>query len=100
MRRLKDRRRSTSEIKLQTRGSLRSDEGLNYMSQARIPPCNVVSSIADWERLYQFAILELDPNKLPRRVSEAHRAIFDRAEEIMTTTTESESRDLRMRCVC
>jgi hypothetical protein len=41
------------------------------------PPSNLVSSNAVCKRLYQFAILELDPHKLPRRVSEARHAVLD-----------------------
>ncbi len=64
------------------------------MSQGGIPVSGVVSSIADWKRLYQYAILELDPNKLPQRIAEARHAILDRAEEMITRTKEEESRDL------
>jgi hypothetical protein len=37
-----------------------------------------------WKKPYEAAILELDPNKLQQRISEAHQAILDRAEELLT----------------
>jgi hypothetical protein len=64
------------------------------MSEAGIPPSYVVSSVADWKRLYQRAILELDPAKVPGRITLARHAMLDRAEEIMSGSSEGESRDL------
>jgi hypothetical protein len=34
----------------------------------------------DWKTLYQLALLELEPIKLPARISEARRAIIERLE--------------------
>jgi hypothetical protein len=43
------------------------------MSQTGIPLSNVVSSVADWKRLYQCAILQLDPAKVPDSSEEESR---------------------------
>ena len=43
-----------------------------------------VSLASKWRQLYECAILELDPNKLLGRITEARHAILDRAEEILT----------------
>ena len=42
------------------------------------------ASAPDWKELYQLAVLELDPAKLPQRVCEARNAILDRIEETHT----------------
>ena len=63
------------------------------MSQAVIPPSSVVSSIADWKRLYQYAILERDSSKVPPRVAEPGHAILNRAEDLKTETAVGETRD-------
>ncbi len=42
------------------------------------------ASASGWRQLYECAILELDPSKLPGRITEARHAILDRAEEILT----------------
>ena len=34
----------------------------------------------DWKTLYQLAILEVDPTKLPTRITEARRAIIEHLE--------------------
>jgi len=47
-----------------------------------------------WKELYQAAILELDGGKLPGRISEARRAINDRAEETSTSSSLTENRAL------
>jgi hypothetical protein len=39
-------------------------------------------SPAAWKQRYQFALLETDPAKLPRRVADAHTAICDRIREL------------------
>jgi hypothetical protein len=49
---------------------------------------------AGWQKLYSCAILEVDTTKLPERISEARRAIYDRAEEILTTSSDDERRSL------
>jgi len=38
------------------------------------------SQSMDWKELYQLAILELDPIKLPERIADARRAIAERLE--------------------
>ena len=38
------------------------------------------SQSMDWKELYQLAILELDPIKLPERIADARRAIIERLE--------------------
>ena len=43
-----------------------------------------------WKHLYECAMLELDNSKLPERIAAAHRAIVDRAEEIVTNQSEDE----------
>ena len=47
-----------------------------------------------WYQLYQSAMLELDDSKLPLRIAEARRAIYDRAAKVLTTSTEGERREL------
>jgi hypothetical protein len=41
-----------------------------------------------WQGLYQDAVLEFDNAKLPKRISQARCAIHDRAEEILTDSSE------------
>ena len=43
-----------------------------------------------WKQLYECAVLELDPNKLPERIAEARRAILDRAEEVLAQPPDGE----------
>ena len=38
----------------------------------------------DWTQLYQLAVLESDPTRLPQRISDARNAILDRIEETLT----------------
>jgi hypothetical protein len=47
-----------------------------------------------WKKPYEAAILELDPTKLPRRISEAHQAILNRIEELLTRPSDSEQHAL------
>jgi len=49
----------------------------------------------EWKRLYQAAMLELDPAKLPQRISEAHKAIVDRTESRFLKPSDSEQLALR-----
>jgi hypothetical protein len=67
--------------------------GCEYMFQAGIPSSCVVSSIADWKRLYRSAILEHDSSKVPHRIAVARHAILVRATEIKTNRSEGESSD-------
>jgi hypothetical protein len=43
-----------------------------------------------WKHLYECAMLELDKSKLPERIAAAHRAIVDRAEEIVGNQSDDE----------
>jgi hypothetical protein len=43
-----------------------------------------------WKHLYECAMLEIDHSKLPERIAAAHRAIVDRAEEIVANQSEDE----------
>jgi hypothetical protein len=42
------------------------------------------ASGVQWERLYESALLELNPQRVPAAITVARRAMLDRAEEIMT----------------
>jgi len=37
----------------------------------------------DWKQLYQLAFVELDPTKLPQRISDARNAILNRIEDTL-----------------
>jgi hypothetical protein len=43
-----------------------------------------------WKHFYECAMLELDKSKLPERIAAAHRAIVERAEEIITNQSTDE----------
>jgi hypothetical protein len=43
-----------------------------------------------WRELYKCAMLELDNRKLPERIAAAHRAIVDRAGEIVAHQSDDE----------
>jgi hypothetical protein len=47
-----------------------------------------------WRVLYQAAVLEIDPNKLPQRIAEAKGAIMDRIEDFIHSGDGSESQAL------
>jgi inhibitor of KinA sporulation pathway (predicted exonuclease) len=47
-----------------------------------------------WKQLYECAILELDHTKLSERITDARRAILDRAEEVLTRPSTDEHRAL------
>ena len=51
---------------------------------------DVAASGAQWKRLYESALLELNPQRLPVAITLARCAIFDRAEEIMTNPATDE----------
>ena len=51
-------------------------------------------STEKWYALYQSAVLEVDDVQLAQRILEARRAIFDRAEEVLTVSLTDERRDL------
>ena len=44
----------------------------------------------DWKELYQLAMLETDPAKLPPLISDAHRAILDRIQEMLAKPISAE----------
>ncbi len=44
----------------------------------------------DWKELYQLAILETDPAKLPPLIADAHKAILDRIQETLTKPLSAE----------
>jgi multidrug efflux pump subunit AcrA (membrane-fusion protein) len=50
--------------------------------------------VAQWKKPYEAAILELDPTKLQQRISEAHQAILNRIEELLTRPSDSEQHAL------
>jgi hypothetical protein len=56
------------------------------MSTARFPSGTPTTPL--WQVLYQDAVLEFDNAKLPERISKARNAIHDRAEEILTDSSE------------
>jgi hypothetical protein len=43
-----------------------------------------------WRDLYECAMLELDNSRLPERIAAAHRAIVDRAGEIVANQSDDE----------
>jgi hypothetical protein len=43
-----------------------------------------VTSTAGWKQLYQSALLETDAAKLPGRIADAHTAIYDRMQELLS----------------
>ena len=45
---------------------------------------NGAASGEQWKRFYEFALLEIDPQRVPEAIRVARRAILDRAEQIMT----------------
>lgn len=47
---------------------------------------------ATWKPLYEAALLESDPSKLPELITIARTAIFDRIEESLTHPLPSEQR--------
>jgi len=49
-----------------------------------------IPSNADWKRLYEAALLETDPSRLPERILLARKAIFERIEESLREPVASE----------
>lgn len=47
-----------------------------------------------WRQVYEAALLELDPTKLLDRINQAHRAILDRMEELLTAPVSPEHKEL------
>jgi hypothetical protein len=64
--------------------------GVHAMAQANPLPSRSPSRTdsaapgVQWERLYESALLELNPQRVPVAITVARRAMLDRAEEIMT----------------
>ena len=58
------------------------------------------SFASSWKQFYERAILELDSSQLPRRIADAHRAIFERAEEILTKPSGGENHELHDALPC
>ena len=48
----------------------------------------------DWNELYQLAMLETDPAKLPPLIADAHKAILDRIQETLAKPISAESERL------
>lgn len=44
-----------------------------------------------WKRLYEAALLELDPNLLPQRIADAEKAIRERALALFQTNGDNNS---------
>jgi hypothetical protein len=61
---------------------------------SRSPSRSDIAASEQWKRYYESALLELNPQLLSGAITVARRAIFDRAEEIMTTPTSDEHRAL------
>lgn len=47
-----------------------------------------------WKKPYEAAILELDPTKLQLRINEAHQAILNRVEQLLTRPSDREQQAL------
>jgi len=52
------------------------------------------ASPAGWHVLYQAALFETDPNKMPLRIAEAETAILVRMKELFTITSDHIEEDL------
>ena len=52
------------------------------------------SHLLHWSELFQLAMVELDPAKLPARIAIAHEAILDRIEETLTKPSGGEHQKL------
>ena len=48
----------------------------------------------NWRALYEAAVLELDPEKIPARIAEAQRAVMDRMEDLNRSSDGAESQAL------
>ena len=52
------------------------------------------ASCSDWKRLYQTALLELDPLKMRARIADAQIAIFKRGAELVARSSCREHQQL------
>jgi hypothetical protein len=71
--------------------------GLIHLSEAVMKPHNDQPSndmATAWKGLYELAMMELDIDKVPARIVEARRAMFDRAEEILKHSVSDEHRSI------
>lgn len=48
----------------------------------------------DWKRLYQIALFETDPAKIPDRIVDAQGAILERGNQLLASSPCPEHRDL------
>ncbi len=63
------------------------DQASHFPSCSVIPSpsrSNRAASQPRWKQLYESALLEINPLHVPEAIAVARRAIFDRANEIMT----------------
>jgi hypothetical protein len=63
--------------------------------QSRFEMRNEMMHSPAWKQLYEIALIEGDPNKLPKRFAEARHAILDRVEELLTGPSTWEHRALK-----
>jgi hypothetical protein len=47
-----------------------------------------------WQVLYQAALLETDPNKMPERIADAEKAILSRIQELFVTSADHIEEDV------
>ena len=55
---------------------------------------HVVSPQLHWKELYQLALIEIDPLKLPPAIAAAQRAVLDRIEETLSKPDPKEQEQL------
>jgi len=51
-----------------------------------------VTRTPDWKDLYQLAVVELDPTKLPQRITDARTVILDRIQETLAKPSHYQER--------
>ena len=69
------------------------DQASHFPSCSVIPSpsrSNRAASQPRWKQLYESALLEINPLHVPEAIAVARRAIFDRANEIMTAPAKQE----------
>jgi hypothetical protein len=66
------------------------DQAHRLPSSAIPSPSKSAASEPRWKRLYEAALLEINPLHVPEAIAVARRAIFDRANEIMTAPAKQE----------
>jgi hypothetical protein len=60
------------------------------MMKKAIPPPLSATSIQDWKRLFDEAIVEEDPKMFPARIQTARDAIVDKIEDSFDTASSSD----------